>query len=244
MVDLELAKELASKNDEHDSILTIGVRKEHTLHKVIKFMIDPTGKHHEIKVLNKYADIYMDERIYEIQTKAFNNLRSKLDVLLDYKPVTIIYPTIVKKQIIKMNEEGEVIVNRKSPKKNWFSTLFFELYKIKVYLNHPNLQIQLFLMDIDEYQQVVPKSYRNRHGKLRIDQVPSDLKEIIVINEKEDYLKFLPELPQKFTANELQKHLAYPKNHLNYLIQVLKYLELIEMVGKDGRAYIYQIKNS
>ena len=86
--------------------------------------------YHEKKISGKIVDICIDNKIYEIQTKAFHNLRSKLDVLLDNYEVTIIYPCIINKTIIKFNENAEVISSKKSPKKGKVFEALFEFYKI------------------------------------------------------------------------------------------------------------------
>ena len=57
----ELAKELANiKND----CLSIGERSEHSLHRIIKYMIDPSSLNHEKKISNKIVDICIENNIY------------------------------------------------------------------------------------------------------------------------------------------------------------------------------------
>lgn len=239
MIDLDVARELA-KNEPINS--SIGIRKEHNLHKVIKYMIDPTGLNHEIKINGKIADVYLDNVIYEIQTKAFNNLRDKLAVFLPDYHVTICYPLIRMKMIHRIDDNGEIISIRKSPKKGKEIESLVEFYKIKNFLNDDNLQIMIFVIDIDEYQQVVKKTYKNHHGRLRINQVPVNLHDIICLKSSIDYRKLLPLLPKEFTANELAKYLQINKRNVSYVIQVLKYVNVIEVIKKDGKKHVYHLK--
>lgn len=238
MINLDLAKLLAK---EEPINFSIGIQKEHTLHKVFKYLLDPTGNYHEVRINKKIVDVYKDNQIYEIQTKSFNNLRDKLDVLLNDYKVTIIYPCIIKKYISKINLEGEVISYRKSPKKGNAIDSLVELYRIKNYLKHPNLDIFLILIEVKEYQQLVEKSYRNRRGKIRIDQVPEKILDEIKLHSKEDYIKILPDLPETFTASDFKKAISNSSKQSSFIIQVLKHLEVIKCIGKKGRAYLYQV---
>lgn len=238
MINLDDAKKLAEKEPIN---ISIGIQKEHTLHKVIKYMIDPTGINHEIKIDGKVADVYLDGMIYEIQTKAFNNLRDKLNVFLDRHEVTICYPVINNKIINKINDDGEIISIRKSPKKCREISALVEFYKIKKFLVYDNLKFLIMVMDIEEYQKVVTKSYKNHHGRLKIDQVPIKLVRTVELNSVEDYKKILPKLPETFTSNEFSKILKINKHSTSYIIQVLKFVGVIEVIKKDGKKHIYHL---
>ncbi len=238
MIELKEAIVLAKAEPINSSI---GIQKEHSLHKVIKYMIDPTGLNHEIKVENKIADIFLDGHIYEIQTKAFNKLRDKLDIFLEKYQVTICYPLVDVKIINRINDEGEIDSIRKSPKRGKIAESLIEFYKIKKYLDNPNLSIMIMVFDIEEYQQMVEKSYRNHHGRLRINQIPINLKEIVHLNKLEDYQKIIGDLPDNFDAKTLAKALKVSVSKISYIIQVLKYMGVIEVIKKDGRKYIYHL---
>ena len=148
----------------------IGTLGEKTVHAVIKNYVEPDTSNHEIKIESFYADIINDDGIVEIQTGNFDRLRRKLKVLLDLNPFTIVYPICHKKMIHWINyETGEVSKPRKSTKTGNASDIFRELYKIKKYLNHPNLKFHIILMDMDEYRLLDdlclprPPSTRPRH---------------------------------------------------------------------------------
>ena len=69
----------------------IGLLQEHTLHRVLKFYLSSDEKNHEIKINRMFADVVIDNHIYEIQTKSFNVMRKKLDKFLEKNDVTICY---------------------------------------------------------------------------------------------------------------------------------------------------------
>ena len=58
---LEEALELALKDIEKDKI---GLLKEHTLHRVLKFYLSNNEQNHEIKIGRMYADVVLDNHIY------------------------------------------------------------------------------------------------------------------------------------------------------------------------------------
>ena len=99
----------------------------------------------------------------------------------------------------------------------------------------------VMLIDIEEYQQVVDKSYKNRRGRLKTNQIPTMLNEVIYLNNKDDYQKILPELPDNFSASEFAKELKVSSRKISYIIQVLKYLNVIEVIKKDGKKHIYHL---
>ena len=228
----------------NNDILSIGERSEHSLHRVIKYMIDPKSIYHEKKISNKIVDICIDNKIYEIQTKAFHNLRSKLDVVLENYEVTIIYPCIINKKIVKFNENGEVISSKKSPKKGKPIDALFEFYKIKQYLDHPNLKFKIFCFNVDEYQQTIKPTYKNRRGKIRIDQVPNELLDVLDISNINDYLKIVPVINNKFTYKDFLKETKINKKHASYIFSVIKYLGIYIQVDKNGKEYIYEMEKS
>ena len=237
--DLENAKKAANLTND---VLSIGERSEHSLHRIIKYLIDPTSLHHEQKISGKVVDIYLDNHIYEIQTKAFHNLRNKLETLLPNYQVTIVYPCIINKTITKFDEQGEVKLIRKSPKKGKVINTLLELYRIKFFLDNPNLSIKILCIDVDEYQQEVKKSYKNRHGRIRVDQVPSKIIEEININKKEDYYKIIPVVENEFKLSEYAKLIKVRGKQVSYMFSVIRYLGLVEQTGKSGKAYTYKFK--
>ena len=132
---------------------SIGTLGEKTLHLVLKFALEPDQANHEIKVGNFYADIKNENGIIEIQTRNFNTLRKKLTLFLEENIVTIVFPVAQKKYLLWIdNENGEVTKRRKSPKNGSAYEIFFELYRIKQFLTHPNLRFKIILINLVEYR--------------------------------------------------------------------------------------------
>ena len=112
---LEKAKQYVKISNTISS--SIGTKQEKTLHQTIKYYLTLDEAKHEISVDKKIVDVLIDDEIFEIQTQGFDKLRTKLDVLLPNHKLTVVYPVPYIKNIYLINEQGEIIKNRKSPKK-------------------------------------------------------------------------------------------------------------------------------
>ena len=229
----------------------IGIQKEKILHKTLKYYICSDESKHEIKI-NKlgsgilYADVYDNEMIYEIQTRGFNKLREKLNEFLIEHKVTIVHPIAHKKNIYKVFETGEIVGPVKSPKTGKVYEVFKELYKIKSYLNNPNLKLKIILIDMDEYRYVVEKKHARSSGYIRDKQIPKNIYHIYDFNNKSDYITLLKDLnlEENFTSLDLKKASKINKTLATVTLNILTYLEVVERIGKKGNNYLYKIKNN
>lgn len=223
---------------------SIGIQKEKILHKIIKYYISDDANNHEIKIGRMYADVYFNDTIYEIQTRQFNNLRNKLEKFLEDYKVVIVYPTSRNKTIHTITELGEFIKTTKSPKKGTPLELFVELYKISSYLLHPNLSFKILYLDMEEYRTVVPKKHYKSQGYIKYMQMPLELIEEYNLKNKEDYISLLKEydLLVPFTTTDFSKKTKISYNKSTQAIRALAKLGIIEIVGKNGRKNLWNVK--
>lgn len=218
----------------------IGTYQEKTLHKVIKNYYEAKEEYQEVKINGYVADIFKDNKIIEIQTRSFNKLRDKLEVFLkDYK-VNIIYPIAYKKYISWLDlETGEEKDFRKSPKTGSIYDCIFELYKIKKYLNHPNLKITLLFIDLKEQRLLNGWNQTKKKGAERFNQIPLELIDEIEIN---NYNIFIPFKNQEFTSIDYQKAIKRNLHCAQVSLTILNYLDVIEVVRKEKRRNVYRLK--
>lgn len=217
----------------------IGELSEKTLHNVIKNLYEDNQDFQEIKIDKYYVDILRDNNIIEIQTKQFNKLRDKISYLLSLNKysINIVYPVFSKKTIYFIDSLD--CKPKTSPKKFKIPEVFHELYMIKTLLNNENLQITLLVLEIDEYR----KTSNNRKKYICYDRVPRKLIKEVILKSKDDYLKLLPlNLNEKFTSKELSQMTKTNVKYVNKMLNVLKYLNVVEVVGKEGRKLLYSVK--
>lgn len=236
-------KEVVDNYKDISKIDGIGTLSEKTLHKVVKNYLEPNLDFQEIKIGSYYADIFKDNKIIEIQTRQFNTLRSKLDFFLKDYDVSICYPTFSKKTINWINPDNFIIEDiRKSPKKGSIYDAFKELYKIKFLLNNPKLKLKILLIDLEEFRLLNGWSKDKKKGSYRYDQIPVELVEEVDILERRDYLKFIPDsLNKEFTSKDYSKATKLTLRRAQTALNVLRYLEIIEIVGKESKSNVYSI---
>ncbi len=221
----------------------IGTLSEKTLHAVIKNYINSNESEHEIKIDNFVADIFSNGVIYEVQNGNFNKIRKKLEKFLEVYPVTICYPIPDEKYLVWIDEKtGEMTKKRKSPKRCSEYYMFLELYKIKEFLKHENLNIRIIMVDIEEYRLLNGWSKDRKKGSVRYDRIPIAIKDDILYSENKDFMQLIPIELEEFTVKDFAKQVKIPCKLAGVTLNILSYLEVIDKVGKRGREYLYRIK--
>ncbi len=150
------------------------------------------------------------------------------------------HPIISSKNIITISEEtGEIIREKKSPKKNNIYEIFNEFYKIKPLLLNKNLSFHIIEITANEYRlDLKIKKWRKTHTKL--DIIPDNILNETVINSLDDIKNLLPKnIPDNFTSNDLSKFLKIKLKTAQNMLNVLYYLEIISRTGKIKNSYIY-----
>lgn len=221
----------------------IGTLSEKTVYAVLKNYYAPDTDMHEIPIENFVADIYTGQEIIEIQTRAFNKMRRKLDAFLPVYPVTIVYPIPHIKWLSWIDEEtGETSPKRKSPKTGNAYMAFIELYKIRSYLSNPNLHLKVALIDMEEYRLLNGWSRDKKKGSERYDRIPVKFAEEVCIDRREDYMQFVPyDLPETFTTKDFAKHAKIQLRLAQTVLLILTDLEIVVRVGKQGHSYLYEV---
>ncbi len=222
----------------------IGTLAEKSVHGVLKHYFEPDEDYHEVAMEGYFADIYGPYGVIEIQTRSFGRLRDKLNVFLQYYPVTVVYPLAANTWVTRFNgTTGEVIARRKSPLHMTVYDAFYELYNIRESLGHEGLKVKLVFMDVEEYRLSTRSRKVGRKRTDKYDKIPLGITEIVTLECKEDYVQFVPyELSEDFTVAEFGKEAHISCEKASIVINFLCKIDVLERVGKKGRAYIYRVK--
>lgn len=235
----------------------INTYNETSLHKKIKeiYATQFNGKT-EQKINNYIYDVITeDNSIIEIQTSNISALKKKIEFCIknDFK-IKIVHPIIEEKYIELYNKEGILISRRKSPKKENIYSILRKLTGIYNFLLNQNFTLEVIFVSIVEKRlQTKEKSQlKNKSRKYLKNWIPID-KLLISVNSKRtlqsyyDYKTLLPlALKSPFTSQQLKKELQKEVNKTTgntyrILIWMLKKLEIISDIGKQGRNKLYQI---
>lgn len=222
----------------------IGTLSEKTVHAILKLYYAPDTDMHEIPIENYVADIYTGSEIVEIQTRQFNKMRDKLTAFLKLYPVTIVYPIPRQKWLIWIDEEsGELSKPHKSPAKGNAYQAFIELYKIKMFLNDPNLRLKLVLLDMEEYRLLNGWSRDKKKGSHRYDRIPKQLVEEVCVDSPKDYMQFVPyDLEEPFTSEQFAKAAHIRRPLAQTVLNILTHVGCVEHVGKKGNSILYSVR--
>ncbi len=226
----------------------IGALSEKSIHAFLKRYIEPDTDYHEVALEGFFADICRDGRITEIQTRGLGRLRKKLDVFLNYYPVTVVYPMPVNKWIGRI-EKGcsEPDGFRLSPVHMNEYSAFDEIYGIKTFLKNPNLRLHLYFMDMEEVKIHVPHGggrgrKKSRSGYERMDRFPLGIRQIMEFNCPNDYLCLIPaDLDDTFTSAQMAESAGIGRNYASLVLNVLNETGVVSRVGKKGNAYLYEV---
>jgi hypothetical protein len=237
---------LKEEKEEYKLKYKIGTLSEKNLHAVLKQYFEPRIENQEVKIGRYIADIVSENKIIEIQTKAFNLLRNKLDAFLaleEITDVTVVYPIAKTKWLCWIDKDtGEITKKRKSPKIGKIHDSFFELYKIKQQLTNPKLNFCFVLLDITEYRYLNGWNTDKKRGSSRCEGIPNDIEDIAYIRSINDYIQFLPEsLPVRFTTKDYAKHTKLSLKSSQTALNVLNYVGAVKRVGKLSNMHLYEI---
>ncbi len=216
----------------------IGTLNEKQIHSVLKSYFATTAYDKEIKIGRYYADLVTENGIYEIQTHNFKNLVGKLDCFLQASHVTVVYPFHKKSRLNYVDKTTGALIKVGNKKTHSSLTDFFiELYRIKQFLNDPNLTICIALLSVDDYR--FTKGDTRRRKSDRKLCVPTALEGLIYLEDSDGYSRFIPDdLPETFTKKDVVK---YVKNcEASIFIEIMKDVGLIDFIGKSSNEYIYR----
>jgi hypothetical protein len=221
----------------------IGTLREGPLHAALKAALARPGDRLEVPVGRFVIDLVRaDGELVEIQTGAFGAMAAKLDALLDRHRVRIVHPIAAERRIVRVDQLGEVISLRRSPKRSTVIELFDQLVAFPSLLSHPNLILEVLLLCEDHVRGASPvrcgRGGRTRDpGQRRLVGVL----ERIELRNPDDLLAALPALPgEPFTTRELAALLGCGTALAQRAAYCLRGLGLIEPAGKRGRAPLHR----
>ena len=239
----EAIDEYIQNHNNDNSKKTFGEYKEKMIHGILKCYFEKNINNREVQVGTFYADIKNEKGIFEIQTRLFDKLRSKLNYYLkEGKEVYIVHPLIKNKNIIYINLNSGQKTCRKSPVHASYFTPFKELYKIKPYLKCDNLHFIFIYLDVTETKKEKLGIQNRKKRLISSSKYPENINDIIYINNINDYRKLLVGINGEFTSKSLAKQTKSRIKEVMIALNVLYYLNIVERIGKIGRFYNYKIK--
>jgi len=223
----------------------VGTLNESSLHRELKKIYKNSGDELEVKVGKHLIDIVRENLLVEIQLKNFSAIRSKLEFLLQSHRILLVHPIIRDKWILSVDIKNNRVMRRKlSPKHCSFENIFEELIRIPHLISHPNLIIELVLIQAEEIRVNDGRGSWRRGGWSIYDANLIKILERKVFSNSKQFLALLPEdLNVPFTNRNLAIYLKKSIKLASMTTYSLRKMDLIEVVGKKERSLLFNFVN-
>jgi len=219
----------------------IGSLNESQLHAALKLASAPPGSRFEVELGGYVIDALHEDLLIEVQTRNFGAMRTKLAALLPEHRVRLVLPVAATRWLVKHHDDGR-LQRRRSPRSGGVEQLFAELVYGPELFAHPNLEIELALIEEEEHRRHVPGKAWRRRGWVVTGRALVSVKERRLLKSPEDLLALLPAgLPSPFTTADVPARGRWPRRLAQQAAYCLAALELAERVGKVGNAYLYEL---
>lgn len=219
----------------------IGSLNESELHAALKRHSAPPGSRFEVELGGYVIDVLHDDLLIEVQTRNFGAMRTKLAALLPEHRVRLVLPIAATRWLVKHHADGRV-ERRRSPRAAGAEQLFAELVYGAELFAHPNLEIELALIEEEEHRHHVPGKAWRRRGWVITGRSLVNVNGKRLLTRPEDLLTLLPaDLPAPFTTADLAAQGRWPRRLAQQAAYCLVALELAARVGKVGNAHLYEL---
>jgi hypothetical protein len=223
----------------------VGELREGPLHAALKRWLAQPGDRLEVPVEGYVIDLVRASgELVEVQTGGFSPLRAKLDALLDRHPMRIVHPVAAERRIVRVDEDGAVVSQRRSPLRPGAAAVFDGLVSFPTLLSHPHLSVEVLLCREDHVRAPEP-----RRGR-RFRRDPGERRLVAVLERVElscagDAAALLPPLADAaFNTRQPADAMDVPLALAQRTAACLRALGLVEPAGRRGRAPLYRLKGA
>ena len=215
---------------------------EQSLHNQLKEWYTGEGAEAEATVDGYVVDVVRDDLLIEVQTGNFSAIKDKLRALLGSHRVRLVHPVPRVKWIVRLDGEGAQVSRRKSPKRGRVEEVFYELVYIPEFCGSKGFELEVALVDAEEYLIDDGRGSWRRRGWSIHDRRLVDVVERRIFSSPMDFIDLLPEgLPPEFTARQLAKAARLRIRLAQKMVYCLRRMKVIEVSGRKGRANLYRV---
>lgn len=217
---------------------------ESSLHRTLKqhYAGGPGGRV-EVAVGRDRADALTgDGRLVEVQCGPTASLRPKLGRWLDGSRVRVVLPVVVARRIVRRSHrDGPDISARFSPKRGLPFDAFEHLVGLAGLIPHPNLDITITAVEIDELRRCGSRGRSTVILDRRLRRILSET----AVRAPDDLLALLPPgLPDPFSSRELAALTGRPDWIARRAAYCLRIAGAAVEVGRLGRFRAYRFRSA
>ena len=214
---------------------------ETSLHRELKERYGPaSGGRSEVPLDGYRIDaVAGDGVLVEIQSGALGPLRKKLESLLPSARVRVVKPVVVARRLVRRaRQDGADLSARFSPKRGSLFDVFEDLIGVVCLFPHPNLEIEVLAVEIDE----VRLTRRRRPGFSVVDRRLRSVVSSISLRSASDLWKLLPDRElwrEPFTTREVSERLGRSLHFARRVAYCLRESGAARSLGKRGNLQVY-----
>jgi len=217
---------------------------ETSLHRELKLHYADESARVEVPLGRYRIDVVTDDELIEIQHGPLAAIRDKVRHLLDEHRVRVVKPIVARKLLVKRKRKnGPVVGRRLSPKRGTLLDLFDELVHFTRVFPHERLEIEVMLVEIEEWRRPGHGRRRRRRDGDHVveDQKLTHIGEIHHFRTADDLLRLLPrDLPHPFHTGHLAEALDVDRWIAQRIAYCLRHMGSARQVGKQGNAWLYE----
>ena len=216
---------------------------ETSLHRQLKERYALGNARIEVPLGDYRIDVVTDEELIEIQHGSLSAIRDKIKHLIEEHTVRVVKPIIASKQLIKLDRpQGDLVSQRKSPKRGRLLDIFDELVHFTQVFPHPKLTVEVVLVEVEERR--YPGHGRRRRWSTTDfeveDRILMRVDRNLLLSAAEDLWQLLPiRLPTPFHTGHLAKQLKIQRWLAQRIAYCLRQAGAIREVGKSGNTRLY-----
>jgi hypothetical protein len=217
---------------------------ETTLHRQLKAFYAGGPGCQEVTVGRFRVDALQGGELIEIQHASLWAIRGKVERLVQDHALTVVKPLAARRYLVKLDRpKGRVLSVRLSPRRGSLFDLFDELVYFVGQFPHPNLTLDVPLVDIEEWRY---PGHGRRRWKRAADHQVQDRRLIEIVGRyrfrtARDLALSLPApLPPCFHTGDMAGALGIERWRAQRIAYCLRHAGALREVGKRGNALVYE----
>jgi hypothetical protein len=219
---------------------------ETSLHRQLKAIYAGADGQQEVVCDGYRIDAIRDSQLIEIQHGSLTAIRDKIRRLVERHRVRIVKPIVANKLLVKLDRRGGIELDRRrSPKRGKLLDVFDELVYFTRVFPHPQLTLEVLMVDVEERRYPGRGKRRRRRREGREFQVEDQhligILESHSFSTAADLRRLLPaRMPRQFHTAHLAERLKAPRWTAQRIAYCLREMGAVQVVGKQGNALLYR----
>jgi hypothetical protein len=217
---------------------------ETSLHRELKDRYANGESAQEVQLDGFRIDVVHPDQLIEIQHGPLAAIRDKVARLLKHHRLLVVKPLPIRKRIVRLPRRGGAATSQRwSPKRGTALDLFHELVYFTRVFPHPNLTLEVPLVEVEERR--FPGHGRRRwrrDGDHQVEDVRLlQIRHVYRFASGQDLLQLIPcSLPDTFDTGVLAVQLHVPRWVAQRIAYCLRAAGSFTEVGKRGNAKLYR----